>query len=84
MSSWLSRLFPPTDLEREVAVKLAELSVALTAVRDDLAKAKAEIVGKIGALEAALADVEVPAEASAALADVVAAAKALDDVVPDA
>ena len=45
-----------------------------------LGKAKAEIVAKIGGLEAAVASGE---DLSGPLAELVAAAQGLDDVVPD-
>lgn len=64
-------------------MKLNELAVTLTAVLDQLTKAKAEILGKISDLEAALVNVELPEDAQVALAALVVKAQALDDVVPD-
>lgn len=54
---------------------------AIQAVVAQLGKVKAEILGKIAALEAAQGAGE---DLSAPLADLAAAAQALDDVVPDA
>ena len=57
----------------------------LNAIKDQLDKAKGEIVGKIGSLEDAIAAAgNVDPNVSAALAAVKEAAQALDDVVADA
>lgn len=57
----------------------------LNAVKDQLGKAKVEIVSKIGDLEIAVATAGQPsAEVAAAVASLKEAAQALDDVVPDA
>ena len=64
-------------------IKLAELATALGAVNDKLEKAKTEILAKIAELQDALANVEVPADAQAALDTLVAKAQALDDIVPE-
>lgn len=64
--------FPPTphpNLE-DILMKVSDIAGAVTAVSLQLDKAKTEIIGKLAALEAALSNVELPAEA-------------LDDVVPD-
>ena len=60
-----------------------ELAGALAEVQTQLDKAKAEIVAKVAALEAALNDVTLPADAEAALASLKASAQALDDLNPD-
>lgn len=57
---------------------------AIEAVIVTLGKAKDEIVGRIGALEAAAEAAGVAEDLSGPLANLVAAAQALDDVVPDA
>lgn len=64
-------------------VEVSRLSnaVAIEAVVAQLGKAKDEIVAKIGELEAAVGAGE---DLSGPLAALVAAAQALDDVVPDA
>jgi hypothetical protein len=68
----------------DLPMKLSELSGLLTEVLAQLAKAKAEILDKIEALETALGDVELPQDAQDALAALMAKAQALDDIVPDA
>jgi precorrin-6B methylase 1 len=65
-------------------MKLSEISANLAAVDAQLKKAQAEILNRISELQAALADVEVPVEATEALDRLAASAKALDDIVPDA
>ena len=57
--------------------KVSELAAKLTALSDQLTKAKAEIV-------AALADVELPAEATAALDKLTTISQAIDDLNKDA
>lgn len=58
----------------------------LNAVKDQLGKVKAEIVGKLGELQNALADATSTKDeaVAAAVASLKEAAQALDDVVPDA
>jgi hypothetical protein len=80
---WLD-VFRSSTFEKETTMKLAELATSLASIKTELEKVKVEILTKIDSLNAALADVEVPAEAAQALADVTVAAKALDDIVPDA
>jgi hypothetical protein len=70
--------------EDMIMAKLSELAVALAAVDAKLGKAQAEIAAQIAALQAALVDVEIPAEAQALLSAIAAKAQALDDIVPDA
>ena len=65
-------------------MKLSELATTMTAVSDQLAKAQSEIVAQVAALQTALADVEVPAEAQAAIDFITAIAAALDALNPDA
>lgn len=64
-------------------MKLSDVLVAVQGVSDQLAKAQGEIVAKISALEAALQDIEVPAEVQAAIDSLKASAQGLDDIVPD-
>lgn len=73
-----------------MSMKLSELDENLGLVGEQLAKAKTEIVAKqdellarIDELEAALADVDVPEEAVAALEALKSEAQGLDDIVPD-
>lgn len=67
---------------KEAIVSLAD---DLNAVRDQLSKAKGEIVAKIGGLETALASAGDPDPAVAAAVEALkSAAQELDDVVPDA
>jgi septal ring factor EnvC (AmiA/AmiB activator) len=80
-------LFHSARIERKVNKIMAtqqEEATALAAVRDQLAKATAEIVTKIDALTAAVAASGATSpEVDAATADLKAAAQKLDDVVPD-
>lgn len=62
---------------------VSEVQDAVDAVVAQLAKAKAEVVGKIADVEAQLAAASVPAEV-VDLSGLKAAAQALDDVVADA
>jgi hypothetical protein len=71
-------------LHGDTMSKLSELEAFIVDVNAGLAKARTEILDKIGALEDALADVELPAGAAAALTELGALKQALDDVVPDA
>lgn len=64
-------------------MKLSELDDVLAGLGTTLNKAKDEILDKITALENALLEVDLPDEAVAALENVITAARALDDVVPD-
>ena len=63
--------------------KLNELATTLAALDAQLGKAKDEIVAKIAELQFALTDVEIPADAQAALDSLTSKVQALDDVVPD-
>lgn len=63
---------------------LAQLAEDLTAVKDQAAKAKAEIIAKIAALEEAIANGGgTTPEVDAALAALKAEVQGIDDVVPD-
>jgi len=65
--------------------KLSELAATLVAVNDKLDKSKVEILAKIAELQAAIgADVDLPADAQAALDALTAKAQELDDIVLDA
>ena len=79
-------LFPWRALAKQhevILMRLSELGDVLAVLGTTLDKARNEILAKITALENALADVNLPDEAAAALEDVISAARALDDVVPD-
>ena len=65
-------------------MKISELASAVQAITQQLVKIQTEILDKIDELEAALADVEVPVEATEALDALRGAAQTLDDIVPDA
>jgi DNA repair exonuclease SbcCD ATPase subunit len=69
--------------QKEIDMKLSELAVVLTTMAGQITKAKDEIVAKIAELQAALADVDLPAEAQAKLDELTTLAQALDDIVPD-
>lgn len=64
---------------RVEVVRLSNVEL-ISGVVEQLGKAKAEIVGRIAVLEAAVAAGE---DLSGPLAELVAAAQGLDDVVPD-
>lgn len=67
----------------ETLMKLNELNAALVAIQGQLAKAKAEIIEKIAALEMALRDIDLPDEAQVALGALAATTLELDNLVPD-
>jgi vacuolar-type H+-ATPase subunit E/Vma4 len=71
-----------TYLEK-IMTTIADLPQLLGDLRDELAKAKEEIIKKISDLEDALEHLSLPPEAETALAAVKAAADALDAIVPD-
>lgn len=84
---WLERtkdfLWPPRGINRKletIMAKLTELAGRLTAIETVLNKVKTEVE----ALRAALGDVELPAEAEAALGRLETIAKTIDDLNPDA
>lgn len=69
----------------ELKMQMQELATALTEVRDQMAKVKSELDGKITALEDAIVDAQnVPDEVVALVADVRTSLDALDAIVPDA
>lgn len=61
-----------------------ELAAKLEQVNMQLGKAKEEIINQVNALQDALANVELPADAEVALNNLVGAAQSLDDLNPDA
>lgn len=67
----------------KVMTTVNELAAQLNQVNEQLNKAKVEIVAQVQALEGALQNVEIPAEAQDALNSIVATAQALDDLNPD-
>jgi hypothetical protein len=64
-------------------MNINQLAETLIAIKDQLTKAKEEIVNKISDLENALENVELSSEAQAALEALNETAQALDDIVPD-
>lgn len=66
-----------------IEMKLSELAVQLTNIDAKLTEASAEIVAKIDALQLALADAEIPADATALIDEITLKATALADIVPD-
>jgi hypothetical protein len=65
-------------------MKVGDLATAINKIDDQLDKAQVEITGQIQALKDSLTNVELPAEATAALDRLTAAAQKLDDITPDA
>jgi hypothetical protein len=81
-----SPLATQADLEKTtqtIMSKISELSAIVAGLTAQVNKAKDEVVAKIAALEAALKDVDLPADAETALADLKAAVQAVDDINPD-
>jgi len=76
----LNVFYPHT---KEILMKLSELSSAVVAVSAQLTKVRGEILGKITALEDALADVDLPEDAMNALLALRGETQSLDDIVPD-
>jgi hypothetical protein len=71
-------------LERQIAMNQAELAQALTDAKDQAAKAKAEIVAKVAALEDAINNSgNTTPEVDAALAALKGEVQGLDDLNPD-
>jgi len=64
-------------------MKVSEIPAFVSSVKDELLKAKTEILDKIQDLENATQDAELSPEATAALTDLKSAAQGLDDIVPD-
>ncbi len=72
-------------LERTIMASQAEHAAQLVAVKEQLDKAKAEIVANVAALEAAIAAAGATTpEVDAALAALKGSAQGLDDLNPDA
>lgn len=69
--------------EKEIMIKVAELAAAIGATNAQLVKAKTEILIKIAELQNALLNIEIPAEAQAALDALTATAQEFDDIVPE-
>jgi hypothetical protein len=69
--------------QSNIDMKLAQLVTALAAVDTKLTEAQTEIVSEIAKLKAALEDVDVPADAQAALDNIAAKAGTLADIVPN-
>lgn len=69
------------DNQKKIIMKQSELAAALTSVKDQLTKAKDEILAKIAALQTS--DPDISPEGQAALDSLKAIAQALDDVVED-
>ena len=81
----IDALFRDEPFEKEILMKLEELSATLLTLSNQLSKAKDEILGKIAALEAAVGNAtDLPPDVVAAVEGVLSAAQALDDIVPDA
>lgn len=79
----LGELQAISNEQKEISMKLSEMIAQLGNVDAALEKAKTEIVAKIGELQDALADVDIPLEAEALLSELANKAQALDDIVPD-
>lgn len=60
-----------------------DLATQLQNINAQLNKAKEEIVNRVAELQTALQNVQLPADAEAALASLAVAAQALDDLNPD-
>ena len=73
--------YPPNH--EDLLMKLNELAAQLNGLATQLDKATVEILTKIGELETALVDTEIPDEAAVMIEELKARAKALDDIVPD-
>ena len=71
------------QLEHTIMAKVSELAAILNGINDEVNKAKTEILQKISDLEASLSDVELPADATAALDALKTSVQSVDDIVPD-
>jgi len=71
-------------LRIHMATSNAELSAKLTAIGDQLEKAKNEIVAEVQTLKDALANTTITPEADASLTRLQGLAQGLDDLNPDA
>lgn len=79
---WL--LIRQQDHNKTITMKLAQLAAAIAAIDTRLTEAQTEITAEIQKLKDALSDVEVPAEAQAALDAITVKSAALADIVPNA
>lgn len=70
-------------MEERMAIKVSEVAAIATAIKDQVTKAKEEILKRIADLETALANVELPAEAETALNALKSAVQEVDDINPD-
>lgn len=68
------------ELGKKIMPKLSELAGLLTAVKDQATRSRDEILKKILDLETTLGDVELPAEATAALEALKAEVQSIDDI----
>lgn len=87
--SWFRSWLPASlnDLKRtetNIMAKVNELAAQLTVVKEQVTKAKNEVIKRIADLEAALANVDLPPDAEAALTALKAEVQAVDDLNPDA
>jgi len=71
------------QIESQILMKVSEIPAFVSSVKDELLKAKTEILDKIAALEATTTDADLSPETVAALTDLKAAAQGLDDIVVD-
>jgi guanyl-specific ribonuclease Sa len=78
---WL--LIQQQRTNQNTTMKLAQLAAALTAIDTKLTEAQTEIVTEIQKLKDALTDVDVPAEAQAAIDAITTKAGTLADIVPN-
>ncbi|MEQ1743219.1 MAG: hypothetical protein ABL869_12085 [Candidatus Nitrotoga sp.] len=70
-------------LIEEIMTQVNDLAAKLEQVNAQLAKAQSEIVAQVAALQTALENVALPADAETALAALATTAQALDDLNPD-
>lgn len=70
--------------EIKIIMKLNEVAGVLTGIKDQVVKSKGEILKRISDLEAALANTELPQEATDAIAALKTEVQAVDDINPDA
>lgn len=69
------------ELERKEVKDVGELNDALIAIKDQLTKAKDEILAKIATLEGQIGSI--PADAQATLEELKGLAQVMDDINPD-
>lgn len=93
MFSFLSNWLTPKEtavsvqinnLKTVIMSQLAQIEARIAAVNETLAKVAGEITNEITTLREALANVELPPAAAAALEQLEAQAQALDAIIPDA